>query len=292
MTGYGSGEATVSIDGSEVRLRVHARAVNHRFIDVRLRAPTAMSQQVPAAEELVRRRLARGRVEVTALTEGRIEALPRLDQAIARATLTQLRALRDEVAPEAEIPLGLLASVPGLFIAPGPAQDEALGGALLEACDAACDAVDAMRLREGRALAEELGRRLEAIRAKLAHVAVLCPQVVQAHRTRLQGRLERLLAERDIPLDHTRLEHEVALFAERTDVAEEVARLRSHCDQFSELMQAATPMHGRKLDFLLQEMGREVNTLGAKTPQVEITRMVVDMKADLERMREQVQNVL
>lgn len=292
MTGYGSGEATLSIDGAEVRLRVDARALNHRFIDVRFRAPAALSQHAPAAEELVRKRLARGRVEVTVLTEGRVEAPPRLDRVVAREALAQLRALRDEVAPDAEVPLGLLASVPGLFSAPAPARDEALEGALLEACGAACDALDAMRLREGRALAEELGRRLEAIRAKLAQVAVLCPQVVEAHRVRLRERLDRLLAERDLPLDQTRLEHEIALFADRTDVAEEVARLRSHCNQFSELMQGAGPMHGRKLDFLLQEMGREVNTLGAKTPQLEITRMVVEMKADLERMREQIQNVL
>jgi uncharacterized protein (TIGR00255 family) len=88
------------------------------------------------------------------------------------------------------------------------------------------------------------------------------------------------------------VEHEVALFAERTDVAEEVARLDSHCDQFDELMNATGPAHGRKLDFLLQEMAREVNTLGAKTPEVEITRVVVEIKADVERMREQVQNVL
>ena len=104
--------------------------------------------------------------------------------------------------------------------------------------------------------------------------------------------LEKLLADRDLELDQGRLEHEVALFAERTDVAEELARLTSHCDQFVELMQSTGPSHGRKLDFLLQEMAREVNTLGAKTPEVEVTRSVVELKADVERMREQVQNVL
>ncbi len=292
MTGYGSGEATAVLGGVPVRLRAAARAVNHRFIDVRARLPTALGEHLPAVEALVRERVGRGRVELTILADGRVEAAPRLDSAVAREAFAQLRALRDELAPDADVPLGLLASVPGLFVTPAPTPDASVRSALLQACAAACDALDAMRLREGQALATELEARLESIAARLGEVAGRCPHVVQAHRARLRERIERLLGERGVPVDEGRLEHEIALFAERTDVAEEVARLRSHCAQFLDLMRSESPMHGRKLDFLLQEMGREVNTLGAKTPEIEITRLVVEMKADLERMREQIQNVL
>ncbi|MEM9071801.1 MAG: YicC/YloC family endoribonuclease [Myxococcota bacterium] len=292
MTGYGAGEVTVDSAGTEVRLQVDARAVNHRFVEVRVRLPNFLNEHIPALEELARKRLRRGRIELSIRTDGRLERPPRLDLDLARDAFQQLRTLRDELTPEEDVPLSLLANVPGLFAPPAPPERSTLRDALLTACTGACDALDSMRRREGEALAEDLGARLEAIRAKLAQVAILCPTVVDAQRARLRERIDRLLADRKVPVDEARLEHEIAIFAERTDVAEEVARLRSHCNQFSELMQSTGPMHGRKLDFLLQEMGREVNTLGAKTPQIEITRTVVEMKADVERMREQVQNVL
>lgn len=299
MTGYGSGEAHVEIDGSPIRLLVSMRAVNHRFLDARVRVPSAMNDHGAALEELVRKRLARGRVEVSVRTEGRLERPPQLDMELARAALAQLKSLRDEVAPDDPVPLAILSNVPGLFTPAAPPDGTALGKALLEAGAKACDDLDAMRVREGKTLAQDLGRRLESIRAKLAQLAMLCPSVVETHRARLYEKIDRILssrvdghAEKPIPIDESRLEHEIALYAEKTDVAEEVTRLRSHCDQFSELMQSTGPVHGRKLDFLLQEMGREVNTLGAKTPDIEITRVVVELKADVERMREQVQNVL
>ena len=292
MTGYGSGDARTSVDDAPVRLVVDMRAVNHRFLDCRVRLPAPLAEHTAAVEALLRKRLRRGRVEVMARVEGRVERAPTLDEALARSAYQQLQALRDELAPGEPLPLSLLSSVPGLFTPGGPADGEALRESLLEATAEACDALDAMRLREGKALTQDLSTRLESIRAKLAQVRVLCPTVVAAQRQRLRERLEKLLADRDLELDQGRLEHEVALFAERTDVAEELARLTSHCDQFVELMQSTGPSHGRKLDFLLQEMAREVNTLGAKTPEVEVTRSVVELKADVERMREQVQNVL
>ncbi|MCB9614720.1 MAG: YicC family protein [Sandaracinus sp.] len=292
MTGFGAGEARVEHEGREVRVRVDIRAVNHRFLDVRSRVAQAVSDHAPAVEELVGKRLRRGHVEIGVRVEGRLDPVPALDADVARAAYRQLQSLRDELTPGEPVPLTLLSTVPGLFSStPGDTGLE-LRGPLLEAATQACDAVDAMRIREGTALAEELGMRLESVRAKLAQIRLRCPALVEAQRARLRERLARMMSENELKLDETRLEHEVALFAERTDVAEEVARLDAHCDQFDELMHGTGPSHGRKLDFLLQEMAREVNTLGAKTPEVEITRVVVELKADVERMREQVQNVL
>jgi uncharacterized protein (TIGR00255 family) len=266
--------------------------VNHRFLDVRVHLPSSIAEHAPEVEALVRKRVQRGRIELSGTTDGRVELPPRLDTALAKAAIEQLRELRDEISPGEDVPFGLLASVPGLFQAGTARGGEEIREAVLHATRQACDALDAMRLREGRALAEDLGGRLEQVRAKLAQVRVIQPTIVDHHRQRLRERIQTLLEDRSVPLDEARLEHEVALFAERTDVAEELTRLTSHCDQFDELMQGTGPTHGRKLDFLLQEMAREVNTLGSKTPEVEVTRIVVEMKADVERLREQVQNVL
>jgi uncharacterized protein (TIGR00255 family) len=292
MTGFGAGEARLELQGREVRVRVDIRSVNHRFLDVRSRLASSIADHAPALEELVGKRLRRGHVEIGVRVEGRVDPAPALDLEVARSAYAQLVQLRDELAPGESVPLGLLSTVPGLFVAAPNELGQELRAALLEAAKRACDAVDVMRVREGTALAEELGTRLESVRAKLAQIRLRCPALVDAQRARLRERVARMMSEHELALDETRVEHEVALFAERTDVAEEVARLDSHCDQFDELMNATGPAHGRKLDFLLQEMAREVNTLGAKTPEVEITRVVVEIKADVERMREQVQNVL
>lgn len=292
MTGYGSGEAVIDVAGESVRVVIGARAVNHRFLDVRVHLPVPIAEFGPAIEALVRKRVRRGRVELSGSTDGRVEAPPKLDATVARSALAQLRALRDEVAPGEPVPFSLLASVPGLFqTGAAPAGDDVRDVVLAAAADA-CDALDAMRLREGRALGEDLSARLEQVRAKLAQIRVIQPTIVDHHRARLRERIATLLDDAKVAVDDARIEHEVALFAERTDVAEELTRLTSHCDQFDELMQSTGPTHGRKLDFLLQEMAREVNTLGSKTPEVEVTRIVVELKADVERLREQVQNVL
>lgn len=288
MTGYGSGEADLGTG----RLLVELRAVNHRFLDVRLRLPTELADHAAVVEELVRKRLDRGRIEVMSRQEGTGRPAPALDVARAKAMYTQLCELRDELNPDEPVPLSLLASVPDLFVTRGGPPPDELRRALLAAAGSACKSLDVMRDREGEALADDLSGRLERLRAHLAQVRGFCPKVVESHRQRLRERLERLLVERAVDLDPGRLEHEVALFADKSDVAEEVARLAAHCDQFGELMQEASGLVGRRLDFLLQEMAREANTLGSKSPEVEMTRLVIELKADVERMREQVQNVL
>lgn len=289
MTGFGSGEADLGTG----RLLVELRAVNHRFLDVRLRLPPELSDHGAGLEELVRKKLDRGRIEVLSRMEGATRPIPVLDVVRAKAVYTQLCELRDELDPNEPVPLSLLSSVPDLFVTHGGPEPAKVQKALLQAAAAACKSLDLMRDREGEALADDLSGRLERLRAHLAQVRGFCPKVVENHRRRLRERLERLLADRSVDLEPGRLEHEVALFADKSDVAEEVARLAAHCDQFGELMQEeASGLVGRRLDFLLQEMAREANTLGSKSPDVEMTRLVVELKADVERMREQVQNVL
>ncbi len=286
MTGYGSAQA----DLGRGRLVIEVRAVNSRFLDLRVRLPSALADHAGLVEEILRRRLGRGRVELSARLEGGSAGAVQLDHERAREAYRALCELRDELRPEEPVPLSLLGTVPGLFVEQGGPDPEATRTALARTTELACTVLDGMREREGAALATALAGHLAEVRRAAAEVKARCPQVVESYRARLRERLERLLADGMAQVDPGRLEHEVALFADKSDVTEEVERLASHCDQFEELI-AEEASVGRKLDFLLQEMGREANTLGSKSSDVQLVRLVVELKAEIERLREQVQNV-
>lgn len=288
MTGYGAGIAP--LEGG--RLVVEIRTVNHRFLDVRARFPAPLADHAAVVEEVARGQLERGRVDVTGRIEGDVAPPLILNRARAEAAFRELSALRDALSPGEPLPLALLAAVPDLFVAQKEPSGDTLREALRLATHSACTAVTEMRVREGVALRAELESRLARIDGLVASVRERVPDVVAAYRVKLKERLDFLLRETGADPDSGRLEHEVALFADRADVAEEIARLGSHLGQFRELMDDPEGVVGRRLDFLLQEIGREVNTIGSKSPDVPITRGVVEMKAEVERLREQVQNVL
>jgi uncharacterized protein (TIGR00255 family) len=286
MTGIGTGDAPLA--GGRVSLE--ARSVNHRFLDVRVRLPREFTEHTAFLEQAARARLSRGRVEVLVHLDGTGAPALVIDKARAAAALRALSELRDELGLDAPVPLSLLSAVPDLFVVPGQGDPDAVRAALGAALDAALGALDAMRASEGRNLHADLVARLATVRALAADVAALAQGLAERHRRRLRARVARLLDGTDVVLDPSRLEQEVALFAEHADVAEELTRLASHCGHFDALLGASEPV-GRKLDFLLQEMAREVNTIGAKASEAEVAFRVVELKAELERMREQVQNV-
>lgn len=288
MTGYGAGDAPVE----QGRVLVEVRTVNHRYLDVRVRFPPPLAEHAAVVEEEIRGVLERGRIDVTGRLEGELSPPPRLDRARAEAAFRELASLRDAIAPQEPVPLSLLASVPDLFVASREPSSGALRDAIRKATRSACAEVAAMRIREGLSLRSELEHRVGRVDELVALIAARVPDVVAGYRLKLKERLDFLLQDSGADLDAGRLEHEVALFADRADVAEEVARLGSHTGQFRELMDDPDGLVGRRLDFLLQEMGREVNTIGSKSPDVPITRWVVELKAEVERIREQVQNVL
>lgn len=288
MTGYGSGHAPLG----EGRVGIEIRALNHRYLDARVRLPHELLDQTAVVEEIVRARLERGRIEVSGRLEGAALGLPTLDRDRARAAFVQLSALRDDLRPEEPVPLGLLSCVPDLFgVPPGPPADE-MRDAVRSATLAACAELEAMRSREGEALAQDLFRQVEEMDGYIGTIRERIPTTVEAYRDRLRERIRRLVQDTEVELDPGRLEHEVALFADRSDVAEELARLASHGAQFRDLVAQGEALVGRRLDFLLQEMAREANTIGSKTQDVGTTRLVVELKATIGRMREQVQNVL
>jgi uncharacterized protein (TIGR00255 family) len=288
MTGYGAGSARA---GSAVVV-VEARTVNHRFLDVRVRLPGALADHAAAAEDVARKLLTRGRVELNGRVEGRLSGKVTLDRERAASALRELHELQRELGSDAPVPLSLLAAVPGLFAEEATGDADSVRAAVVAAAGEACRAVDAMRRVEGRALALDFEARLSRMTDLAARVAARIPELSAAHRDKLRARVQVLLEGTGVTLDPARLEPEIALLAERSDVAEELTRLRSHCDQFAQLLGAGDEPVGRRLEFLLQEMGREVNTLGSKISDLQVTSSVLELKAELERMREQVQNVV
>jgi uncharacterized protein (TIGR00255 family) len=288
MTGYGSGLAALG----EGHVVVDMRAVNHRFLDVHVHLPSRAHGQMPTVERIIRSRLQRGRVDATARFEGQTLPQPMLDIDRARAVFRELAALRDELSPEEPLPLTVLSSVPDLFVVRRDIDDEALGRALEQATEAACDSLTAMRDKEGGALAAALGDGLSELRSIIGSLEVAVPKMVESRRARLRDRLNAMLAGIDLELEPSRLEQEIALLADRSDLTEELVRLESHRTQMLDLLaNSGTPI-GKRIDFLLQEMAREANTIGSKVQDRALTPQVVALKACIEQMREQAQNVL
>jgi uncharacterized protein (TIGR00255 family) len=286
MTGFGLGEVPL---GSG-RLGVEIRGVNHRFLDIRVRVPRELGDLAAFVEQVARERLTRGRYEVAMRVDGPVLGAALLDRDRARAAYRELCELRDELAPGSDVPLSLLGAIPDLFVSSVEREIDRVRDAARFAFEAAVRSLDAMRAREGTALREDLVKRLGEVRRLARDIEIRSPLVLEAHRKRLKDRADRLRVACEIDVDAARLEQEIAMFAERCDICEELTRLESHCAQFATLL-ACDEAVGRRLDFLLQEMAREVNTVGAKSPDAPIAHAVVAVKAEIERMREQVQNV-
>jgi len=293
MTGFGVGEAPLAAEGKSTptgKLTVEIRAVNHRYLDVRVRAPSQLPDLASSVEAIARERLSRGRFDVTVRLEGAALGAVTLHHERARSVFAALIALRDELAPGVDVPLSLLGSVPDLFIPSIEQAGDEVRVALSAAFDAALVSLDAMRLREGLALGDDIVRRLVTVRKLAGAITERAPLVVEIYKKKLKERAERLRVASEVDVDPGRLEQELALFADRVDICEELTRLESHTSHFETLL-ASSDAVGRRLDFLLQEMAREANTVGSKSQDAVIAHSVVELKAEIERMREQVQNV-
>jgi uncharacterized protein (TIGR00255 family) len=289
MTGYGRGSAALG----PRQVIVDVRTVNHRFLDLRLHLGHELAGHAAIIEECVRQQALRGRVDVSARLEGSPPAEIRLDAGRARKAFAALRELRDELAPSDPLPLGLLATVPGLFLEADGPDVQQLSDACLAAAQAACQQLLAMRRAEGERLADDLRCRGTRITTQLDALTPGLLELVSRQRQKLSNRIAQLLAATAVPLDHARLEHEIALLADRADVSEELTRLFAHAAAVQRLLtEGADELVGHRIDFLLQEMSREANTAAAKLPDAAATQVMLEIKAELLRMREQVQNVL
>jgi uncharacterized protein (TIGR00255 family) len=293
MTGYGRGVA----ERDARRAAVEIRSVNHRFMDVKLRgAPldAAIEERVAAR---VRERITRGSLTVTLRLEGwGAGASLRVDQEAARRVHAELRQLAAALEIEPRISLELVCTQPGVMVAVEGERgwgsvDEAMAECVAEAVDRALEDLISMRDAEGQALARDLAGRFETLRSLGAALERLASAAPEDAERRLRERLGRLLAGGKVPVDEARLAQEVAILSDRMDVTEELVRVKSHIAQLGELMSQRQQAVGRRLDFLVQELGREFNTVASKSQSADIARLVVEAKAELEKVREQVQNV-
>ena len=288
MTGYGRKEVTS--DGIHVTIEI--RSVNNRFIDIQVKAPRAFAALEPRIKKAVQDRCSRGRFDVFITRNGDRETAARLavDETLLDQYIRILRDLKARLGLGGDIDLALVAGVQGLITTTEEKEDiEAAWQAISEGLKHALDELDAMRAEEGNILVRDMIRRLDMIEGLIEAVQTLSPLSVEQARKRMSETLSRVLHEQPDPV---RLAQEIALLAERTDVTEELTRLNSHIRQFRAMLADTTgePV-GRKLDFLLQEMGREANTIASKAMDAQISYHVVNIKAELEKIREQAQNI-
>jgi uncharacterized protein (TIGR00255 family) len=287
MTGYGAAEAEL---GGQ-RLSAQVQSVNHRFAEISVRLPRSLSPFENQLRNLLAQSLGRGKITFNAAWDGREEAgrRVRFDHDRARQYLDEIRRLKAALRIDSEVDLATVLGLPDVIVNETAGLPEEEAWTFLEKlAKAAVADLLSMRAREGQALSEEFSRRLDRIETLAKQAEARGPLRPAEARDRMMARLKPLLG--DVEVDATRLAQEVAFLAERLDCTEECVRLAAHIAQFRELMADPEPA-GRKLNFLLQEMNREVNTLGSKANDTELAKLTIDLKDELEKLREQVQNV-
>ena len=288
MTGYGRGE---SDDDGGAKISVEVNSVNRKQSDVAVNLPRELAALEPRIRQAVTDRISRGRTNVVVACDASAILARKLalDSALARSYHEAMRALQAELGAAGEITIGMILQAPGVMrfaengIEPNeawPAVERALGAALTELIK--------MRAREGKHLAKDLIHRLKLVRQSLKEVRKMHPAVAEKYRETLLERIEK--AGLELAPNDERLLKEVAFFADRSDVSEELTRLDSHLAQFAHHLRKDEPV-GRTLEFITQEISRELNTLGAKAGDAEISQHVVACKAEVEKIREQIQNL-
>jgi uncharacterized protein (TIGR00255 family) len=289
MTGFGRGTA----QGEGFSAAVDLKTVNNRFLDIHLRTSTDLTAVEAAVRRRIGERLSRGRVDVNISVERTSEVAYELNRPLIAGFIQVMREMQKEYGLAGEPDVNVLARLPGAMqVSRAGVSDEMLKG-VEQALDEALGELEAMRVREGAALASEMSSRLDEIERHLPTIEALSGEQVDAYRARVNRRISELLA-RDgleiVQLDQGRLAQEVAYLADRSDISEEVARLRSHVSQFRAAL-AEEGDTGKRLDFLLQEFNREANTVLSKSTDLAIKDAALGIKAAVEKLREQVQNV-
>lgn len=287
MTGYGRSE----VRDAQLALTVEARSVNHRYLDIALRYPRLYAPLEARMKQRVSAHFTRGRIDITLVAqespEGR-RALS-LDHLLAQQYYDALQHLQASLRLPGVIDVSLIASLRDVFKVEEPSEDvESAWDIIAQGLDAALQALKGMRRQEGEALGRDFHLRLQAMARQIQAIRQRVPQVVVEYRQRLEQRVKELFNQFEI--DPNRLAQEAILFAERADITEELTRLEAHMQAFTRLLSSAEAV-GRKSEFLVQEMHREVNTIGSKSNDTTIAHSVVELKSELERMREQIQNI-
>ena len=287
MTGYG--RAVETVNGRE--FTVELRSVNNRYLDCSVRLPRMLSFAEDAVKQAVKGSISRGKVDVfiTVRSEAGDEVQVTLNKSVLQSYLAAMHQMVDEFGVSDDISVSAVSRLPEVFVIEKPQVDEdQLMADLMGVVNKALDGYDAMRRAEGEALDKDLRSRGETILELVSQVEAGNGKTVSDYRARLEAKIKEVLA--NTAIDESRILTEAAIFADKVAVDEETVRLRSHLKQMNNMLTTGGAM-GRKLDFLLQEMNREANTIGSKCTDVNLARIVVDIKAELEKIREQTQNI-
>ncbi len=287
MTGYG--RAVETVNGREFTVEI--RSVNNRYLDCTVKLPRSFSFAEEAVKAAVKAAVSRGKVDVyiSVRSETEADVQVTLNKPVVEGYLAAMRQMVTEYGVKDDISVSTLSRMSDVFVVDKPKADEdQLKADLLSVVDKALQAYDAMRITEGLALENDLRSRAATILELVAQVEEQNPKTVSDYRKRLEEKMREVLENKSI--DESRILTEAAIFADKVAVDEETVRLRSHLEQMDTMLSGSGGI-GRKLDFLLQEMNREANTTGSKCTDVKVARIVVDIKAELEKIREQTQNI-
>ena len=288
MTGYGK----AMVAGDDFSVSVDLKTVNNRFLDIHLRVGSELAALEPSIKKRITSRLSRGRVDVTVSMERAALIAYEINRPLIAGYVSALKQLQQDFNIAGELDINVIARIPGALQPARNGIDERITGALELALDQALDELQRMREQEGEALKKELRERVLKIEALVPIIEASAAGLADAYRLRLQKRIGELLnrAGQIVEIDPVRLAQEVAYLADRSDVSEEMVRLRSHLSQFQEALDASGDA-GKMLDFLLQELNREANTTLSKSTDLAIKEAGLAIKAEVEKLREQVQNV-
>ncbi|MDD7019901.1 YicC/YloC family endoribonuclease [Hornefia butyriciproducens] len=289
MTGFGRGEFS---DGKR-NVTVEIRTVNHRYCDIAVRMPRRYSFVEDKVRKTIREKISRGKADVSILVENITESdvTIRLNEPVADQYIENLNRLKNEFRLDGEISLSLIAQMPEVLKQIPDVEDEdEMTRCILTPVMQAVENLEEMRAAEGRKLAQDLLMRADLIRELVSRIEVKADDVPREYAKRLRDRIGELL-EGSVEIPEDRIMVEAAIFADKCNITEELTRLKSHMDQMKTIITESSGADGKKLDFLVQEMNREANTIGSKANNLEITSLMLQIKAEIEKIREQVQNI-
>ncbi len=287
MTGYGKGVATIA----DKSFTIEIKTVNNRYLEINSRLPRTFSSIEDALRKKINSRIKRGTVEIYCVIENGSGSGKTLcvDMGVAAEYVNAAKKLRDEFLIDGDVTATTLLRFPDVaHLEMGNDDSSLIEELVLKATDEALEALDAMRRREGDSIKVDLTEKIAQIVSCLEKVTARAPKVVTEYQAKLKTRIADMLA--GVQVDEAKLLNEVAFFADKADINEEISRLSSHVNQFLDILRSDEPQ-GRKLDFLSQEMNREINTMGSKSNDFELTQAVLFMKNELEKIKEQIRNV-
>ncbi len=288
MTGYG--KASLVKNNREYQIEI--KSVNHRYLDVSVKMPRVLSYLEEIVKKEIGEQVKRGKIDIfiTFQNNSEVGKKVKINTEIAKIYINELKNLAKQEGILDNIEVTEIAKYPDVLVIKNEEDDENIKEELLEVTKKAVKSLVQMREIEGHKIEEDLKERIKQIQEKVQEISLLSTGLIEEYVVKLEGRIKELLKEQEI--DQVRLAQEVVIFADKCSVEEEVTRLKSHISQFENLLKDTNNVAiGKKLDFIIQEMNRETNTIGSKANHLEITNHVIDIKTELENIREQIQNI-